>query len=308
MLKQQRNYNLAIQRQDGDGTVLVRPPFTIEFDIYRTYYNTDNRVMISIYNLNQKTRESIFKDYWRGFTIRTVTLQAGYGDGNQLPRIFSGKISSCWSVRRGTNFITTVEAYDPGTAVNSIIPPINDPITYPQGTSNNAIIRDLVSRISGVPFILQAGEIQTVPGQVATPYLVDKPILSTIHEVCESNGYFAFIDNQTLNILPKNVPLTITTVAAGGSPNKKVINLIDASTGLIGTPKREGGQLFFDVIFDPSVQVGQQVLLLSQTASAKYLGQYMINTVQHKGIISENRGGELTTTIGAFYVGAFANV
>lgn len=308
-LKKQRGYYLSVQKANTtsstpENMLTILSPLTVEFDIMRNYFNSDNRAMITVYNLNELTRESLFLDYFDFQAYRAIFFQAGYGDG-PYPSIFSGKLSHCTSVRRGVNFVTTFEGYDPGSGINSLVP--QPPLTYTEGTANAKIVSDLIGMITSPPYNLKAGSIATIPGKIAHPWVIESSIIGAIREICEYQNYLCFVDNTKINVVPNNTAIKLNPIA--GQESLYRVNLITGSvnnsekinTGLLNTPTREGGIIYFDVIFDPTIQLGQDVLLTADGGPSKYNGQYTIYSVNHKGVISNTRAGETTTTIGALY-------
>jgi len=135
-----RNYYLTIQFENGDILPLGLP-FTIEFDVSRKLMAAPADAQIRIYNLGKDNRSRIHYDF-SNYTPskRFITLQAGYG--NNTPVIFFGSITQAWSVREGVDFITTIEAFDGGTAyINGEISPTK---TFVEGMTLRSIYGTLM--------------------------------------------------------------------------------------------------------------------------------------------------------------------
>ena len=114
MVKFNRQYDLNIQKVDEEHSLTIQNPFTLEFDVMRICLASANFASFSIYNLSLANRNFIRKDRQDFGLYRSILLHAGYGDNK--PTIFQGNISHAWSIREGTNFITTMECFDGGFA------------------------------------------------------------------------------------------------------------------------------------------------------------------------------------------------
>lgn len=276
-----RNYSLRVQTNNPTRDFLtIRPPFTLEFDITRNELTSANLSKIRIYNLSQKNRNLILKDVINTDDIRLVTLQAGYGLGDSFPVIFAGYINQCFSVREGDNFITEIDSFDGGYAF------VNSQFSreFKSGTAYRSIVDDIASSLG--PFGVSKGAIGEVEGEISR----DKSYTGSPIDIISSltNGGI-FIDCNKINCIGKSECV--------GTPTIPVIN---SKSGLLGTPLREQTILHFDVLFEPTLIVGQQIKLDSRTAG-NYNGFYKIISIQHKGTISEAVCGDAVTTLGVFF-------
>src|SRR5581483_2745809 len=104
-----RNYILNIDLMGG-GSITIKPPFTVEFDVQRDLNSSANSATLRIYNLSAKHRNEIrFNQNDQGL-IRQVTFQAGYGDNLSL--LHRGQIQEAHSYREGVNFISEITSVD----------------------------------------------------------------------------------------------------------------------------------------------------------------------------------------------------
>lgn len=297
-----RRYVLNITLQNG-SILTIEPPFRIDFDITRKVLSSSNVGSIRIYNLGALNRALIRYDYSNygseNGPFRLVTLQAGYGPN--LPTIFIGNITHAWSVREGTNFITTIEAFDGGVAiVNGKCPTT----PFPKNTTQFTVLSTLM--IQGLPGVqfgaigpsfqyvnkVDGAEIITTRGN---PYSGE-----TVKVLNELTGNSFFIDNNKSYCLATNECLP--------SP----VQLIDAQSGLLNTPVREISTVYFDMQFEPGLFLGQYVQLNSSTfvaANSIYNqskdnvnGYYKIWSLKHRGTISDATCGEAITTV-EFFLG-----
>lgn len=276
MLKFGRNYILTIQATGG-GEIVIKPPFTIEFDIKRDTLSSLNVASIRIYNLSEKTRSQIRKNQYDFGLYKKIRLDAGYG--NNLSTIMIGNVTKASSVREGVNFVTSIECYDGGFAFNNAFTSQQ----YPSGTANTSVVANLVDSLK--PYGVDRGVIGELEGSTGRGNSYSGATCNILKEL--TGGAF-FIDNQRANILGDNEYI------------EGDVTVINSSTGLLGTPKREEAYLIFDMLFEPKLAVGRKIKLKSSTEK-NYNGEYKVISIHHKGMISESVGGSVITSVGLFF-------
>lgn len=269
-----RNYSLAVEATDGD-TILIEPPFTIEFDITRSYYSSAYFSTIRIYNLSEKNRSKIRKDSYAWDIHRTVELRAGYGEKN-LPLVLLGDITSAWSVREGTNFITTIESNDAGFSYTNGI----SNLTVPQGAQQVTVLTSLIGDLA--KFGVTLGTVGSFPGTLKRGNSYNGNTTAILREL--TGGNF-FIDNGKANCLGNDECL----------PGE--VRVITSDSGLLNTPLRENDVIHLEMLFEPRIVVGQLIKLDSSTA-ANFNGFYKVCDIKHRGMISESVCGDAVTTLG----------
>lgn len=293
-----RNYYLTVDFQDGNS-LIIEPPFTIEFDINRQILSGSNAGQIRIYNLSAINRNLLrfdFSNYGAPSNFNTLTLYAGYGDN--LPVIFTGNINQAWSVREGTDFITTVQCFDGGLAlVNGNIPP-GPP--YPAGISMENVYKSLMGYLPNVSFGAIGPSFTSNNGSPITTSRSNSYSGNAADVLRELSGNAFFIDNGKSYILGNNESII------------GQVTLINASSGLLNTPLREQSTVTFDMIFEPGVILGQYIQLYSLTfpqlnsannsSSDNVNGFYKIVSIKHRGIISPAVCGDAITTL-QFFLG-----
>lgn len=258
--------------------ITVRLPFTIEFDIVRNTLSSANLAQIRIYNLSEKNRNQLRRNVtnWQ-LPFQAVLLKAGYGDN--LSTIFYGNITQAWSLREGVNFITQIECFDGGFAfVNGVTA-----MTFPTETTKKNVISSLINTLPHVT----RGAVGDYPGSLSRANTYNGNTCEILQDLT-GNGFF--IDSGKGNALNTNEYIS----DIGGIP------IINAKSGLLGTPLLEQTLVRFDMIFEPSLHVGQSVLLDSITGK-NFNGQYKVMAVKHRGMISESVCGEAITTGEFFY-------
>lgn len=293
MNKSKRNYVLTVQTNDpGHFFINITLPFTIEFDVRRADLSSLNVAKIRIYNLNQQTRNRLLKDVWDFNVDRQILLQAGYGDGTNFPVIFAGNVQRCFSVREGVDFITEIEAFDGGfVSVNGVI---NPPITLTSGTNQRKAILAIINALT--KYGLQRGAVGTFSKVLKKDTPFGGPGLEILNQLSEGGS---FVDNKKINCLKDSECIRTSLVP-----------LINADTGLLGTPTREQTKLSLDMLFEPNIVVGQLVNLQSSTSPTvstniigtnekfNYSGLKKVVSIGHRGTISEAVCGDAITILG----------
>lgn len=274
MDKFNRNYILSVETQNGE-VLIVEPPFTVEFDITRNILSSANVCSIRIYNLSPTNRNKIRFDKQDTFDYRSVQLQAGYG--TNLPVIFAGSITQAWSVREGNNFISSIECFDGGFAFNTSM--TNQ--VFPSGTPQETVLQTLATSLPAVSL----GAIGSFPGSLSRGAALQGSTTDLLRDL--SGGAF-FIDNGKVHILGDSECIE-------GS-----MFLVNAASGLLGTPVRERTILNFDIIFEPRLLVGQKLELQSGT-DANFNGFYKVISLKHRGMISPSVCGNAVTSVGMWY-------
>ncbi len=269
-----RNYQLQVQTENG-GLLTIALPFTIEFDITRNTLTSANVCQVRVYNLSQKNRNQIRFNASNYGQFRQISLKAGYG--TNLAEVFSGNVSQAWSVREGTNFITQIECYDGGFAFNNGVTNAQ----FPAGVRQ----KDVITNIAGTLPFTEVGAIGDYPGQLTRGNSYSG---STTNILSELTGGGFFIDGGKANALGTNEYIS--------GPRALVIN---ARSGLLGTPVLEQTIARFDMLFEPSLNVGFRIKLDSLT-EGNFNGYYKVTSVKHRGMISEAVAGSVITT-GEFF-------
>lgn len=261
------------------GYVQIGLPFTIEFDINRTYYSSANHFSIRLYNLAENTRSKLRKDqisfqYSTINDFRLVMLSAGYG--TSLTQILKGYITRGFSVREGNNMITEVSGDDSGLAFANGV----SDREYSANTSRDNIMQDLISTLPG-----------TTKGCISSSVLVgdisrgNSYAGNTCDILADMTGGAFFIDNGVVHVLGNN------------EVTDDPILVINSNSGLLGTPTYENAVVHLEMLFEPTVKVGQQAVVQSLTEK-RFNGYYKVISVRHRAMISETIAGEAVTELG----------
>ena len=282
--KFQCHYKLTLQwfEKDQPKQAIITDPISIQFDVSKALFQSNNVAKIVVYNMDREVRESIYQDrlVFDKTKTKMVTLEAGYG--KKLTLICLGYIQECYSERQGTDFITSIEVLDP-----DILSQYTS-ITFQAGTTFEEAYKYLASQFPN----LQQGERGELVGTFQTPTVFEGNSFVAINKL---TGGHTFIDNGRINTLNDNE--TLTNYGA---------YLIASETGLLDTPKRREAVLEINMLFEPTLRLGQMVEIKSETQS-RFNGQYKINGITHKCTISGAEGGTRTTSIQLVYLKYLTN-
>ncbi len=275
-LKFGRRYDLRVGTESGN-TLVIQPPFTIQFDIIRNTLTSANVCQFRIYNLSEKNRNQLRFNSSNYGELRPIEFRAGYG--TNLPRVFTGNISQAWSVREGNNFITQIESYDGGFAFNNGT--TNQ--EFPGDTTQRTVVENLIAELPNVELGVIGSGYDQVLGR-GSSYSGNTASL-----LAELSGGGFFIDDGKANILSDNeyieAPKTL---------------IISPASGLLNTPVLEQTIVRFDMLFEPQLNAGYKVELDS-VSGLNFNGEYKIVGVKHRGMISESVCGSVVTTGEFFY-------
>ena len=282
--KFQCHYRLAITYPENNDykTSIVTDPTTIHFNIRKQTYQSINTAKITIYNLDGYVRESIYQDklLLEQIAQKEVVLQAGYG--NTLTTCLTGHIQSCYTQRQGVDMVTTIEVIDPNFLTQY------STVTFDAGTTYKEAIANVASQMPDI----KLGEVGQFNGTFSTPTTFSDNSFTVINEI---TGGYAFIDNGVLNCLNANEVLS-----------NYGAYLIDSETGLLGTPKRYDAVLEIEMLFEPTIRMGQLVEIVSSTQS-RFNKQYKVIGIEHDCLISESSCGRRTTKLQLLYADHLKN-
>lgn len=265
-----RNYRLTIEMNSGGEAIVIEPPFTLEFSVSRNVMASLNQGVFRVYNISPGSRNDIFQDRFNFAAYRRITLEGGYE--KNLSTLFVGSIFEANSYRQRSDLITYINARDGGFD----IPTTQSFRTVQQGTS----VLDMVKGLIGDFPNLKQGNIGAVPGTLLRPAVIDG---NTFEILQKYTNNLAYVDLEQVHVLNNDEAIV------GEVP------LIDPSTGLLDTPRRDDAYLTIRTLFEPRIVMGQVVELRSTTLP-QYNGQYKVIGVQHQGIISEAVNGPLSST------------
>jgi hypothetical protein len=259
--------------------VVIKPPYTLEFDIRREFMATSQTATFRIKNLGEKLRDVLYKDRFATTLYASVELQAGY-EGSFLPTIFKGTVWFAASMRSDRkNFVTEIESFDGGFSMSNSFSSLTLPPAHSFLDALNRLNGDLVGA-SSTPII---GTVPSSLGPRST--VLVGPTFDVISKLLPP-GVSATIDSGQLKVLAD------TDVLQFGNQTF----VISSATGLLDPPVREGTFVVVRMLFEPRITIGQ-IVQLSSIDNAIFNGNYQVRGVSHFGIISPAEGGPAYTTL-----------
>lgn len=275
MIKFGLNYKIKIQVNDTEE-IEVKYPISCEFSIDRNTLSQANTSSFSLVNLDENTRNKIYKDQYQTTVYKGIEFYAGYG--NDLSLLFKGNIKRAYSERLGTEFYTKIEAYDGGFAfVNGY-----SARSFTAGTSQNKVFDSLVSDLPK----LNKGVIgKGFEDDLKRGNVYNDNTMKVLRAITNDH---VFVDNEKVNIL-------LDEECIEGSIVK-----INAETGLLGTPLKEESSIIFNIVFEPRLLVGQALYLESKTEK-NFNGNYKVIGFKHAGMISGSVPSKVVTSCNLWY-------
>ena len=299
---------------EGNKELIIRPFFTIKFTIDRGVYASMNKMSLDIYNLGKTTRERIYYDAVLHATVnKKIVLYAGYSDAdfsrfnqsvinknikssiNGLPLVFCGRFTRAYSYRRGSDFITHIEAFD--------LPQKNEidiSTEFKAGATQKDIVNFLAEKLeldeSNVildkEFSFTLARNKTFNKMTAWE-AVDNLVNSVNSQILEQKG-----DNAPLFRLYYDYPNLI--ILRDDRYLENGYTYISSDTGLLSTPIREGAKITFKTLFEPMFRCGGYVKLNSRTTQSGINGILKVIGYKHQGTISPVVSETLTTDFTCF--------
>lgn len=273
-VKFQRNYIMEITNQQTGLTEIIQFPLTCDFQVERNSLSSSNTATFTVWNLSDTTRDIIKKSALNLYDYRTINFYAGYGQN--LPLVFSGQVLSCVSSRESVDWMTIITCQDPG------IPITNDvSVSLNAGSSRASNIENVVNKfMAPIQFGKCGGLFNDNPTLIR-----GNSYSGSVLDVCKqmTNGNF-YIDNGKAYVLAPNEYLPDE-----GYP------LVNASTGLLGSPSYDGVCNYVNVVFEPRIVMSQNITLDSQESFLN--GTFKVIAFSHHGRISLASAGDAITEI-----------
>lgn len=264
----------------GTSNVTITLPLTLDFEVNRQFQAQAQTGNFKIKNLSKATRNLLYKDQWTPLPFRAVQLRAGYP--GFMPLIFNGNLLRGYSYREsgGTDIITELECMD-GQYQQSIGTPPPSSGSFAGGAGALSYAQIINNLNADLPFLAPnaiIGSFPTVPvrGLALTG--------STWNIITQLSNGLATIDNGQLKVLNLNEVI------------ESQIPVLNADSGLLGTPRRTNTIIEADFLFEPRLTLGQIVQLQSSTNDI-FNGPYKVMGFIHRGTISAAMDGERRTTI-----------
>lgn len=231
------------------------------FEVERNTFSAANKGKISLYNMSDASRSLILPQSTR------IILSVGYGLFSTAPLfpIYDGYFYSATTKRSGPDFITDFELTEYGPQIGTTIANLS----FPQGTTNTAIVTALIGLMPG---IIPGPQIGLQPFTYSRSVVITGSVKDNLDKLLKQQGLDWHVLGGVLYIHPKNV-----------SPIAKV-PIISEATGLLGSPNLttpQGGAqtVTFECLINPNVFPGVQVSLYSRLISTPLI----LRSVKYSG-------------------------
>lgn len=289
MEKFQRNYKVVFEIghfADSNLTALIPEeiievayPFTCRFSTSANLNHSNcGKCQMQLLNLPEDVQKKLYKDNYNASKYILMEFYAGYQ--NEMPLIFYGFVSQCYSYRESgaVDFTTDIQADS-----NQLITIYGfNNVTIAQNTKFEDVIKVLTEQFPWYKPRYITPKIRPLPK--------NKTFIGQTLDLLgrEYGEYDIFIDNGDLNVLGKNEVIPADSIM-----------VITSESGLLGSPKRAQQYLNFDMIFEPRLKLAQAIELRSN--SIPWFNQlYKVYGIEHKGVISPRECGKVTTKVTLF--------
>lgn len=267
-----RQYRITIDPKDGQEEIIIELPFSCQFWVERNVMSSMNHMSLDIYNLGPDIRNRLFQDKYT-LAYRPIKFEIGY---DTLTTVFDGELWECNSSRNGPNIITRIEAltgeFDASNTVT------NKTIEY--GIDRTDVYKYLISDFPN----LRIGNIGQFNEVFYRPVALSGNTWELMKKYSDNQ---CFIDNNEVHVLN------------GDEVLDDAVLVIDASTGLIESPRRGEGNITLTTLLEPRVRVNSMVEVNS-TIMPTYNGQYKVLGINHQGMISNSVNGSARSIFNLF--------
>tara|TARA_R110000744_G_scaffold185884_1_gene305271 strand:- start:10452 stop:11303 length:852 start_codon:yes stop_codon:yes gene_type:complete len=269
MGKLQRTYRIEIGRE-GEDTIVITPPLTVNFTITRRYSSSLNTMQLSIKNLGKALRDVIFQDFFDDKSNKQIRFYAGY---DNLSLLFEGSIFEAYSSREGVDITTHITGKDGDWDVKNTY-------TY-QTLEKGKTVKDVLEFLSSSFTGLKQAVIGDFPEVLQRPVTLNGSTYELLKQYSDGK---VFIDNNRIFALQLNEGI------------EGELLVVNKETGILTTPRRTAGIIQVQTLFEPRLTISQFATLESEIEPV-YNGVYKILGLVHQGVISEAVGGQCITTI-----------
>lgn len=244
-----------LNQEPGESRDILRVTFIVDKG-----RNKLNQAEINVYNLSPTNRQLV-ED--RSIDI---ILEAGYVGARF--QIFQGDLSFGENVREGTDWITTFEATDGGRQVRNGRVQEQTAAGAPLDRVLNQLAAAAGLGSGNITQRISQGGLRESFDSFATARVVSGNAFAELTRIARSAGLDATIEDGQVQLL---APTEGTTEG---------VAIIDASTGLIGSPERgDRGIVRATTLIRPQINPGRRVRLESQSLD----GLYVTESIRHVG-------------------------
>lgn len=238
----------------------------IKFQCEKTNESTPNNAEIEIFNLSEATRSMLeAKNTKVQLSIGYLGLNSegvagtGIGGSSSVETVFIGDVSKVLQVVTAPDIITKIEVADGGNRYrNSRLEK-----GYPPNSKLTKILDELITSTG-----LAKGAKEGVPDRTyANGLTLSGLSRDHLDTLCRANNLEWSVQDETIQIIPKNQPLANTVV------------LLDSDSGLIGSPNKTKDGVEFTSLIQAKLSPGKKVQLDSRFVK----GLFKLRKVSHEG-------------------------
>jgi len=241
----------------------------IEFSLDRTSSSDANKGSVSIYNLNEKSR-NLLNDEGVVYILKT-----GYQGLNNEPLIeelSSGDIEEIKTQKTGADVVTTFALTEDGKKLREK----TTDQSFAEGVSKKQVIGALIETLD-----MAKGTIQGITSKVFNSgYSATGKVKDRLDELAKSDGLEWSVQNGEVNMFPKDTSTLEEAV------------YLSNETGLIRAykEKAEGkDKTIVEALLNPQIKVGRKIQVEGQEVS----GTFVVRRASYKG---DNQNGPFMVT------------
>ena len=248
-----RDYELKITTKEQE--IVIKSPINIDFDCEKSIESNGlNRLNLKIYNLTEAKRNQLVKDKDANKYIR-VQLSIGY-EGN-IKQVFQGNVARAYPDRQGGDMISFLECLDG-------VEDVKNSFTSSKASTKKEAVETILKDMPNTSI----GKI-TEQNSIYRSKIIMGNSFEELKKLLQPDEIM-FIDDEKLYIIKDS------EVALNYAP------VVNADTGLIGIPRKEGEYVEVSTILNPHIKVGGLCKL--ESIYAPYLsGTYRVESSSFKG-------------------------
>lgn len=273
----------GIETSFASGTQhVINFPITCRFRITQACLPYAAVCTLQILNLSPEVRRDLYKDMFQQNQFRKIVFAAGYASQLPLPIILQGNIETAYSYRRGSDWITEIQARDGLFAQQNS--QIN--LSVPSPYRFDKVLEQLVDSMSKNHVRLGAiGNFQ-VPNSRGMAFSGNTWDL-LVNMVLPFRSQIT-INKELVYILNQN-----EVIERDGA-----IDTINEESGLLDSPRHQENMLICRMIFEPRFEIFQSVEV--ESIEPGNSGTWKVQQVDHMGTISGAVCDDLNTEVTLF--------
>lgn len=265
---------------DTSGEATVVTDLRVQFEIRKNLGREPNSCTTTITSMSKDSRGRLER--------KPVYAILRAGHNGVLHPLFAGSVSYARSDYKGTEWETKAQFADGGRAFSNA----RLLKSYPATTTARRVLTDLAASM-GLPIPSDLAAATDLDQAISGPLSVAGPSRDAMTRLLLRYGYSWSTQDGRLQVL------------RDGLPNARTAWVIDADTGMIGSPEgsvphKPGGvsELSIDVLLFPEIQPGDTISVTSRYYSG---GLFRVNDVTHTG---DTHGDDWKTSLKATPLGS----